>query len=263
MREPDIQQTTMYSYLSPEQRVPADHPLRLIREMTNRILLRLSTLFSEIFSPLGRGSIPPERRLRALLLQVLYSIRRERMRREQLNYNLLFRWFVGWNMDAAVWDVTVYTKNRERLLNAEVAQRLFDLVVGEAHSQNLMSDEHFTVDGTRLEVCAGWKSFKKKEGEEEAPGDDPGNPTVDFQGEKRSHERHASTTDPEAKLAKKGRGKEAQLSYSGQVWMENRNGMSVDLEVLAATGTAEKEAALNLLEVIPGEERVTVGADKT
>ena len=252
----------MYSYLSPEQRVPADHPLRVIREMTNRILLQLSSLFSEIYSPLGRGSIPPERLLRALLLQVLYSIRSERMLLEQLNYNLLFRWFVGLNMDDAVWDVTVYTKNRERLLNAEVAQRFFDLVVGEAQSQNLMSNEHFTVDGTLLEACAGWKSFQKKEGEKEAAVDDPGNPTVDFHGEKRSNETHASTTDPEAKLAKKGKGKEAKLSYSGHVWMENRNGMIVDVEVLVATGTAEKEAALNMLEGIPGEERVTVGADK-
>jgi transposase len=262
MRGADVQQTTMYSYFSLEERVPADHPLRALREVTNRILLQLSALFSKIYSPLGRASVPPERLLRALLLQVLYSIRSERLLMEQLNYNLLFRWFVGLSMDDEVWDVTVYTKNRNRLLNAEVAKRFFDLVVGEAKSKDRMSDEHFTVDGTLLEACAGWKSFKKKEGGEEAPVDDPGNPTVDFHGEKRSHETHESTTDPEARLAKKGKGKEAKLSYSGHVLMENRNGMIVDVAVLPATGTAEKEAAWKMLEAIPGEDRVTVGADK-
>ena len=252
----------MYSYISTEERVPSDHPLRSIRQMTDRILTQLSGLFSGIYSSIGRNSIPPERLLRVLLLQVLYSIRSERMLMEQLDYNLLFRWFVGLNLDDAVWDVTVYTKNRDRLLNADVARQFFSLVVGEAKGLDLMSDEHFTVDGTLLEACASLKSFKPKDSAEPATPEDPGNPTVNFRGEKRSNETHESTTDPEAKLAKKGKGKEAKLSYSGHVLMENRNGMIVDVEVLPATGTAEKEAALMMLGTLPGNEPVTVGADK-
>lgn len=181
---------------------------------------------------------------------------------EQLNYNLLFRWFVGLNMDEAVWDVTVFTKNRMRLVKADVAKSFFELVVQEAASLNLMSDEHFTVDGTLLEACASLKSFKKVDGEPAAVPDDPGNPTVNFHGEKRSNETHESTTDPDAKLARKGAGKEAKLSYSGHVLMENRNGLVTDVEVLTATGTAEREAALTMIEAIPGNYRVTVGADK-
>ena len=209
----------------------------------------------------GRPSIPPEKLLRALLLQVLYTVRSERMLMEQLDYNLLFRWFVGLNMDEAVWDVTVFTKNRERLLKADVARKFFELVVAEAHALNLMSDEHFTVDGTLLEACASLKSFKKVDGGQ-IRTDDPGNPTVDFHGEKRSNETHASTTDPDALLARKGAGKEAKLSYSGHVLMENRNGLVVDVEVLQANGTAERDAALVMIEAIPGDHRVTVGADK-
>jgi transposase len=268
MRGSDVQQADMYSYVSPEQRVPANHPLRGIRELVNVVLQELSPLFSEIYSPMGRSSIPPERLLRALLLQILYSIRSERMLMEELNYNLLFRWFVGLNVDDEAWDVTVFSKNRNRLLEAEVARQFFDLVVDAAKSLDLMSDEHFTVDGTLLEACAGLKSFKTK-GEEPASTDqsavgpqDPGNPTVDFHGEKRSNATHESTTDPEARLAKKGKGKEAKLSYSGHVLMENRNGMIVDAEVLPATGTAEKEAALEMLGSLPGDQPATVGADK-
>jgi transposase len=198
--------------------VPADHPLRPIRELTDRILLQLSPLFASLYSRFGRNSIPPERLLRALLLQVLFTIRSERLLMEQLDYNLLFRWFVGLNMDDEVWDVTVYTKNRNRLLDAAVAREFFKLVVGEAQSLDLMSDEHFTVDGTLLEACASLKSFKKKEDSGQVPPvDDPGNPTVDFHGEKRSNQTHESTTDPEARLAKKGKGKEAKLAYSGHV----------------------------------------------
>jgi IS5 family transposase len=181
---------------------------------------------------------------------------------EQLDYNLLFRWFVGLNLDEAVWDVTVFTKNRERLLKAEVANQFFQLVVEEAKRLDLMSDEHFTVDGTLLEACAGLKSFKKKAGEREVPPDDPGNPTVDFHGEKRSNETHESTTDADALLARKGAGKEAKLSYSGHVLMENRNGLVADVAVLPANGRAEREAALGMIESIPGDHRVTVGADK-
>jgi transposase len=262
MRGIDHQQSAIFSYLSPEQRVPADHPLRAVRQITDTILTQLSRLFSKMYSDIGRRSIPPEKLLRALLLQVLYTVRSERMLMEQLQYNLLFRWFVGLNMDDPVWDVTVFTKNRERLLKADVAKKFFELVLEQAQSLDLMSDEHFTVDGTLLEACASLKSFKKVEGGEEPPPDDPGNPTVDFHGEKRSNKTHQSTTDPDALLAKKGAGKEAKLSYSGHVLMENRNGLVAEVEVLQANGTAERDAALVMIEKIPGNESVTVGADK-
>ena len=263
MRGSDTQQSAMFSYLSPEQRVPAGHPLRRVREITDRLLVDLSDLFDQMYSTMGRPSIAPEKLLRALLLQVLYTIRSERMLIEQLDYNLLFRWFVGLNMDDAVWDVTVFTKNRDRLLKAEVARRFFDLVVEEARGLDLMSDEHFTVDGTLLEACAGLKSFKSQDdGVETAPPDDPGNPTVNFHGEKRSNKTHQSTTDPEALLARKGGGKEAKLSYCGNVLMENRNGLVADVETMQADGTAERDAAVVMVASMSGDDRVTVGADK-
>ena len=262
MRGGDDQQSTMFSYLSPEQRVPADHPLRAIRQICDRVLSQLSDRFAAMYSEMGRPSVAPEKLWRALLLQVLYTVRSERMLMEQLDYNLLFRWFVGLNMDDAVWHSTVYSKNRDRLLQADVAQQFFELVVAEAKQLNLMSDEHFTVDGTLLEACASLKSFQKVDGEKEPPKDDPGNPTVDFHGEKRSNQTHASTTDPDALLARKGSGKEAKLSYSGHVLMENRNGLVANVEVLQANGTAERDAALVMVEAIPGDRQVTVGADK-
>jgi transposase len=266
MRGEDVQQHAMYSYLSPEQRVPANHPLRAIRQITDRVLKGLSEVFTRMYAQLGRPSIPPEKLLRALLLQILYTLRSERMLMEELNYNLLFRWFVGLNMDDAVWDVTVFTKNRERLLKADVAAKFFQLVVQEAQGLDLMSDEHFTVDGTLLEACASLKSFKKTDPtEEQKPktgDDDPGNPSVDFHGEERSNKTHQSTTDPEALLARKGAGKEAKLSYSGHVLMENRNGLVADVEVLPANGTAEREAALEMVANLAGDPQVTVGADK-
>jgi transposase len=262
MRGSDDQRSAMFSYLSPEQRVPAGHPLRKVREITDRLLDELSDLFDQMYSTMGRPSIAPEKLLRALLLQVLYTVRSERMLIEEMNYNLLFRWFVGLNMDDAVWDVTVFAKNRDRLLKAEVARKFFDLVVGEARALDLMSDEHFTVDGTLLEACAGLKSFKSKEGSDDAPVDDPGNPTVNFHGEKRSNATHQSTTDPEALLARKGAGKEAKLSYTGNVLMENRNGLVADVETMQADGTAERDAAVAMIESIPGGKQVTVGADK-
>lgn len=252
----------MFSYLSPEQRVPSDHPLRAIRQITDIVLKQLSQLFSGMYAKIGRRSIPPEKLLRALLLQVLYTVRSERMLMEQLEYNLLFRWFVGLNMDEPVWDVTVFTKNRERLLKADVAKQFFQLVVEQARSLDLMSDEHFTVDGTLLEACASLKSFKKIGQDEEPPPDDPGNPTVDFHGERRSNKTHESSTDADALLAKKGAGKEAKLSYNGNVLMENRNGLVIEAEVLQAHGTAERDAALVMMESIPGDQPVTVGADK-
>jgi len=262
MRGPDKQQAAMFSYLSPEQRVPTDHPLRPIRQLADRVLSCLSESFDAMYSTIGRRSVAPEKLMRALLLQILYTIRSERMLMEQLNYNLLFRWFVGLNMDDSVWDVTVYTKNRERLLSADVAQKFFDLVLGEAKGLDLLSDEHFTVDGTLLEACASLKSFKKVQGEEQPAPDDPGNPTVDFHGETRSNDTHSSNTDPDAMLARKGKGKEAKLSYAGHVLMENRNGLVVDAMVTQATGTAERDAALLMAEAIPGDHPVTLGADK-
>lgn len=262
MRGPDVKQSAMFSYLSPEQRVPADHPLRMIRAITDHILQSLSSVFSQMYSRVGRRSIPPEQLCRALLLQVLYTVRSERMLMEQLEYNLLFRWFVGLNMDDAVWDVTVFTKNRDRFLKADIARKFFEQVLVQARSMDLMSDEHFTVDGTLLEACAGLKSFKKVDRGEEPPVDDPGNPTVDFHGEKRSNDTHESTTDPDAMLARKGSGKEAKLSYNGNLLMENRNGLVADAQLLLATGTAERDGALLMIESIPGDHRVTVGADK-
>src|SRR6266487_776110 len=262
MRGPDHQQSAIFSYLSPEQRVPSDHPLRAVRQMADTILAQLSQLFSKMYSDIGRRSIPPEKLLRALLLQVLYTVRSERMLMEQLEYNLLFRWFVGLNMDEPVWDVTVFTKNRERLLRADIAKKFFELVLKQAQALDLMSDEHFTVDGTLLEACAGLKSFKRLHDAEEPPPDDRGNPTVDFHGEKRSNQTHQSTTDPDAMLAKKGAGKEAKLSYSGHVLMENRNGLVTEVAVLPADGRAERDAALVMMEAIPGDQPVTVGADK-
>lgn len=262
MRGRDVNQSVMFSYSSPEQRVPATHPLRRIREITDAVLKKMSAVFAGMYSNIGRRSIPPEQLLRTLLLQSLYTIRSERMLMEQLEYNLLFRWFVGLNLDDPVWDVTVFTKNRERLLKADVAKQFFYLVVEQAEAVGLMSDEHFTVDGTLLEACASLKSFKKMGTSKTAPPDDRGNPTVDFHGEKRSNATHESTTDAEAMLAKKGAGKEAKLSYSGHVLMENRNGLVADVEVLPASGTAEPTAALIMIESIPGEQAVTVGADK-
>lgn len=262
MRGSDIQQSAMFSYVSPEQRVPKDHPLRPIHKITDDVLKHLSRAFTAMYSKLGRPSIAPEQILRALLLQVLYTVRSERMLMEQLEYNLLFRWFVGLNIDDAAWDVTVFTKNRTRLLEAEVANKFFHLVVERAKSLDLLSDEHFTVDGTLLEACASLKSFQRVGESGQTPPDDPGNPTVNFHGESRSNDTHQSTTDPHAMLARKGSGKEAKLSYSGHVLMENRNGLVTDVAVLPATGTAERDAALIMIESIPGNGSVTVAGDK-
>jgi transposase len=261
MRGHDDQATHLFSYVSPEQRVPAAHPLRTIRQMTDRVLATLSPKFTRMYSDIGRPSMAPEKLLRTLLLQVLYTIRSERMLMEQLEYNLLFRWFVGLNVDDPVWDPTVFSKNRDRLLAANVAALFFQAVVAEAKARDLISDEHFTVDGTLLEAWASLKSFKKV-GDDDPPPDDPGNPTVNFHGEPRSNATHASTTDPDAKLARKGAGKEAKLSYTGSVLMENRNGLAVDATVHLATGTAERDAAVAMAGQIPGDGRVTLGGDK-
>ena len=262
MRGADYQQSGIFSYISAEKRVPKDHPLRAIRAMVDVALRNMGPQFDAMYAKVGRPSIPPEKLLRALLLQVLYTVRSERMLMEQMDYNLLFRWFVGMNIDDPVWDVTVFTKNRERLLAADVAKTLFAEVLEQARSRDLLSAEHFTVDGTLIEAWASHKSFKPKEGADQQPPDDPGNPTVDFHGEQRSNATHQSTTDSEARLARKGPGKEAKLSYAGHVLMENRNGIAVNGCVTQADGRAEPQAALAMVEEIPGEHRVTLGADK-
>jgi len=262
MRGVDQQQSGMFSYISAEQRVPKDHPLRAIRVMVDAALKESSWRFDAVYAASGRPSIAPEKLLRALLLQVLYTVRSERLLMEQLDYNFLFRWFVGLNIDDPVWDVTVFTKNRERLLVGEVAQGFFNAVLEQARAQGLLSNEHFTVDGTLIEAWAGHKSFKRKAAGPQPPPDDPGNPSIDFHGESRSNDTHQSTTDPEARLARKGAGKEAKLSYAGHVLMENRHGLAVNGRVTQATGRAEPEAALALLEELPGRHRVTLGADK-
>jgi len=237
MRGADYQQSGMFSYISAERRVPEDHPLRAIRTMVDVALRNMGAQFEAMYAQVGRPSIAPEKLLRALLLQVLYTVRSERMLMEQLNYNLLFRWFVGMNIDDPVWDVTVFTKNRERLLAGGVASALFAEVLAQARSRALLSSEHFTVDGTLIEAWAGHKSFKRKDGTDQQPPNDPGNPTVDFHGERRRNATHQSTTDPEARLAKKGAGKEAKLSFAGHVLMENRNGIAVNGCVTLGRGT--------------------------
>jgi transposase len=262
MRGDDVRQGSMFSYVSLEQRVPESHPLRPLRAMVDEALVELSPAFEGLYSRVGRPSIPPEKLLRALLLQVLYTVRSERMLMEQLDYNLLFRWFVGLGMDDAAWVPTVFSKNRDRLLEGDIAREFFERVLAQAKKRRLLSSEHFTVDGTLIEAWAGQKSFRPKEESGGSPPDDPGNPTVDFHGEKRSNATHQSSTDPDAKLFKKGKGREAKLSYMGHVLMENRNGLVVDAELTQATGTAEREAALKMLAQIPKSARATVGADK-
>lgn len=260
MRGKDVQQSHLFSYVSPEQRVPQDHPLRIVRLLLDDALRGMSREFTQLYSDLGRPSIPPEKLLRALMLQALYSVRSERQLMEQLDYNLLYRWFVGLNVDEPVWNASTFSKNRERLLERDIAQQLLAKVVEQAQQGDLLSNEHFTVDGTLIQAWASLKSFRRK-GEEAPPPDDPGNPTVDFHGEKRSNETHQSTTDPEARLARKGNNQGAQLSYTGSVLMDNRHGLIVAADLRAATGTAERDAAVELMNGRGGR-GVTLGADK-
>jgi transposase len=263
MRGDDPQQAAMFSYISPEERVPQDHPLRTIRVLVDAVLKALSPQFDRLYSDTGRPSIAPDKLLRALLLQVLYTTRSERLLMEQLNYNLLFRWFVGLNMNDPVWDPSTFSKNRERLLEGDVAHAFFDQVLAQAGARQLLSDEHFTVDGTLIEAWAGQKSFKRKAPDTPpSPPDDPGHPSIDFRGERRTNATHASTTDPEARLYKKAKGQEAKLCYLGHVLMENRHGVVVDTRVTQATGTAEREAAVAMAEAIPSQQWATLGADK-
>jgi transposase len=262
MRGTDQQQSQMFSYLSPETRVRKDHPLRAVRRMVDEVLGALSPQFDRMYAREGRPSIAPEKLLRAQLLQMLYSIRSERLLMEEIDYSVLFRWFVGLNLDEEVWDATTFTKNRDRLLEAEIAKLFLAEVVEQARTRGLTSDEHFTVDGTLLEAWAGVKSFQRKDGGNPPPPDDPGNPTVNFRGERRSNRTHESKTDPDAKLARKGDGKEAKLSYSGNLLVENRNGLIVNATVWEANGTAERDTALLMLEQVPSTKQVTVGGDK-
>ena len=262
MRGDDQQQNHMFSYLSPESRVRKDHPLRAIRTLVDEVLTQLSPRFDTMYARVGRPSIAPEKLLRAQLLQMLYSIRSERLLMEEIDYNLLFRWFVGLNADDEVWDATTFTKNRDRLLEADVAQEFLGCVVEQARGKGLTSDEHFTVDGTLLEAWASQKSFQRKEGKPTAPPDDPGNPTVNFRGEERANDTHESKTDPESMLARKSEGKESKLSYSGNLLVENLNGLIVDAEVFQANGTAERDAALVMMERLGGTQPLTVGGDK-
>jgi len=262
MRGDDQQQNHMFSYLSPESRVRKDHPLRAIRIMVDEVLTQLSRRFDTMYARVGRPSIAPEKLLRAQLLQMLYSIRSERLLMEEIDYNLLFRWFVGLNADDEVWDATTFTKNRDRLLEADVAQEFLACVVEQARGKGLTSDEHFTVDGTLLEAWASQKSFQRKEGKPTAPPDDPGNPTVNFRGEERANDTHESKTDPESMLARKSEGKESKLSYSRNLLVENLNGLIVDAEVFQANGTAERDAALVMMERLGGTQPLTVGGDK-
>jgi transposase len=253
----------MFSYVSPEARVPKDHPLRPIRTMVDNVLNDLASLFREMYSHTGRPSIPPEQLLRASLLQVLYSIRSERMLVEQLDYNLLFRWFVGLSMDDRVWNHSTFSKNRDRLMQFEVATAFFQATKELAKRAGLMSKEHFTVDGTLIEAWASMKSFRPKDDQDQDPPETGGrNPEVDFKGQQRKNDTHQSTTDPDARLLKKGKGKESKLCFMGHTLMENRNGLVVDSRLTLANGTAEWEAALEMIEELPGNHRITVAADK-
>jgi transposase len=262
MRGDDPRHDAMFSYITPEARVRADHPLRPIRQMTDAALQRLSPRFDRLYSATGRPSIPPEKLLRALLLQLLYSIRSERLLMEELDYNILYRWFVGLSLDDPIWDPTTFTKNRDRLLDGDVADAFFAEVLAAIKADGLLSDEHFTVDGTLLEAWASHKSFKPKGGADRRP-DDPKNPTVNFRGQTRRNDTHQSTTDPDARLYKKAVGREAKLGYLAHLLTENRHGLIIDTAVTAASGTAERDAAVVMLGELPlTTRRLTVAADK-
>ena len=258
----DRQTAAMFSYISPETLVPQDHPLRAIRPLVNAALERLSGRLERMYAPRGRDFIAPEKLLRALLLQALFSVRSERQLMEQITYNMMFRWFVGLSMDAPVWDVTVFTKNRDRLLAGDIARGFLAAVLADPQVKPLLSDEHFSVDGTLIEAWASMKSFRPKDGSGEPPT--PGrNGEADFRGEPRSNDTHASTTDPDARLYKKAAGQAAKLCHMGHALMENRNGLVVDTSLTKATGTEECEAAISMVEDLPDNGRITLGTDKS
>ena len=261
MRGLDQRRDWLFSYIRPDDRIPKAHPLRLIRRVADEALAALDHRFDELYAEEGRPSIPPEHLLRALLLQAFYTIRSERQLMEQLHYNLLFRWFVGLSMDDPVWVPTVFSQNRDRLLEGEIAAAYLDAVLNLPRVKALLSDEHFSVDGTLIQAWASMKSFRRKDGQDEPPG--PGrNGARNFRKERRSNETHASTTDPDARLARKSDGQEAKMAYTGHLLMENRHGLVVDARLTHATGTAEPEAALAMLEALPGAKHRTIGTDK-
>jgi transposase len=262
MRGSDAVSGKLFSYVDLEKRVPADHPLRVMRDVVNATLAAMSAEFDALYSPFGRESIPPERLLRALLLQAFHTIRSERQLVERLDFDLLFRWFVGLGVDDPVWDATTFTKNRDRLLGGEIATKFLAAVLAQPKVKALLSDEHFSVDGTLLEAWASTKSFRPRDGS--GPPPDPGrNGKQDFHGQKRSNETHASTTDPDARLYRKGRGKEAKLCFMGHALMENRNGLIVGATATRASGHAERLAAQHLIAPHADRpQRITVGADK-
>jgi transposase len=262
MRGSDARSGELFSYVDLEKRVPEKHPLRLVRVVVNDVLAALDGDFAKVYADNGRPSIAPERLLRALLLQAFYTIRSERQLMEQLDYNLLYRWFVGLGVDDPVWVPTVFTKNRDRLLEADVARRFLAELMNHKKLRGLLSDEHFSVDGTQIAAWASMKSFKAKDGSSDPPG--PGrNGERDFHGEKPANATHASTTDPEARLYRKGQGKEAKLSFMGHTLMENRSGLVVAATLTQATGTAERSAAEEMVvRYSPGAQHITLGADK-
>ncbi len=266
MRGGDVRTEGLFSYVSCEGRVPKEHPLRQVLPLVDAALSDLSPEFARLYAPIGRPSIPPEKLLRALLLQAFYSVRSERQLMEQLDYNLLFRWFTGLGIDDPAWDVTVFTKNRDRLLDGDIAAKFFRAVLSQPRIKGLLSNEHFTVDGTLIEAWASLKSFKPKEvGDDGPPRGGAGggrNAEHDFHGDKRTNETHASTTDADARLFRKGRGKEAKLCHMGHLLMENRHGVIVDAMLTPASGTAERDAALAMLGRQTGRHRATLGADK-
>lgn len=265
MRGTTKQQESMFSLKTPGDRVPKDHPLRRIKDLADGALATLGPTFDKMYSRIGRPSTPPEQLLKASLLMAFYSVRSERLFCEQLDYNLLFRWFLDMGMEDASFDHSTFSQNRERLLEHDVAKQFFGAVISQAKKAGLVSAEHFSVDGSLIEAWASMKSFRPKDEDkkDQPPPDDKGNPTVNFHGQKRSNETHESKTDPEARLTRKGDGKEAKLAYCANGLIENRNGMLMDIRMLIATGTAERDAAIGMLhDAVPGDGRITVGGDK-
>src|SRR5271169_4679305 len=264
MRGEDEWSGSLFSYVDLEARVGQDHPLRMIRAIVNEALARLAGDFSALYSRMGRPSIPPEKLLRAMLLQAFYSIRSERQLMDRLEFDLLFRWFIGIGVDDAAWDHSVFSKNRDRLLEGDIAAKLLGAVLSQPRVNRLLSTDHFSVDGTLIEAWASMKSFKPKEGPHEPPAAGGGrNRETDFHGEKRSNDTHASTTDPEARVYRKGPGKEAKLCFMGHALMENRNGLVIDACLTLANGHAERIAALHMIEPRADQaQAITLGADK-
>jgi len=262
MRGTAVHQAMMLTAVTPDALVPQSHPIRKIKPMVDAALAKLSPVFDRMYAEIGRPSIPPEHLLKGCLLIALFSVRGERQFCERLQYDLLFKWFLDLNILDPAFDHSVFSKNKERLLEHDVARQFFTAIVAEARQRKLLSEEHFTVDGTLLEAWASMKSIRPKDGGRNPPGDSGRNPDVDFRGEQRTNDTHASTTDPKALLARKGPGREAKLCFAGHVLMENRNGLVVDVEITQATGTAERDTALDMLQAVAGSRHLTVGADK-